>query len=373
MGALVVAVFRLGQAVHSWPAGALAAVLAVTSPSVLLLGPTAAKDIPFCVLVVAALVLEVRRPRRGEAVMALLALAGLLRPEAWLLAGAYWLHVARSGSGRERLRTAGLALLGPAVWILTDLAVTGEPFFSLTRTRALTAELGRETGFANVPSALAGGLADVITAAGVVGGAAGLALALRVEARRAAAPASLVALASAGFVAIGVAGLPLGTRYLLLPGMVLAAFCGLAALGWLSLDGGREKRAWAGGGALLLVALAATAPGRAEELERVNAILQYEKTLGVDLRALHGETRTARVLARCPRIYFYAGDYDVLVPYLSYDLDRPADDFASLQAEQASQGAVVLRRERQPPHDFRLEGENASWRVYSRGCSVRRE
>ena len=38
-----------------------------------------------------AIALEVERPRRGLPVLGLLAAAGLLRPDAWVLSGAYWL------------------------------------------------------------------------------------------------------------------------------------------------------------------------------------------------------------------------------------------------------------------------------------------
>ena len=52
------------------------------------------QDIPFAALVIGAVLLEAQRSRRGVPVLALLALAGLLRPEAWLLAGVYWLWLA---------------------------------------------------------------------------------------------------------------------------------------------------------------------------------------------------------------------------------------------------------------------------------------
>ena len=51
------------------------------------------QDMPFAALVIGAVLLEARRPRRGVAVLALLAVAGLLRPEAWVLAGLYWLYL----------------------------------------------------------------------------------------------------------------------------------------------------------------------------------------------------------------------------------------------------------------------------------------
>ena len=50
---------------------------------------TANIDVPFLALVLAAAAMEARRPRRGWPVLAALAVAGLLRPEAWLLGLAY--------------------------------------------------------------------------------------------------------------------------------------------------------------------------------------------------------------------------------------------------------------------------------------------
>ena len=45
-------------------------------------------------LVIWAAVLEAQRPRRGTPVFLLLAAAGLLRPEGWLLAALYWVWCA---------------------------------------------------------------------------------------------------------------------------------------------------------------------------------------------------------------------------------------------------------------------------------------
>ena len=58
--------------------------------------------------------------RRGPAVFALLAAAGLLRPDAWFVAGAYWLWcVVPSRSSRVSRRTlisyTALAAIGPLV------------------------------------------------------------------------------------------------------------------------------------------------------------------------------------------------------------------------------------------------------------------
>src|SRR5947209_8402085 len=82
-------------------------------------------------LIVWAAVLEVRRPRRGWPVLLLLALAGLLRPEAWLFIAVYWLWLFPSRDWPARLRLAALALAAPAIWLVSDLLVTGDALWSL--------------------------------------------------------------------------------------------------------------------------------------------------------------------------------------------------------------------------------------------------
>ena len=79
-------VFALGREWFDAATGVLATVIVLTRVPVLDFGARAYVDIPFLVLVLGALLLETRRPRAGVPVLALLALAGLLRPEAWLFA-----------------------------------------------------------------------------------------------------------------------------------------------------------------------------------------------------------------------------------------------------------------------------------------------
>src|SRR5436190_926550 len=77
-------------------------------------------DLPTAAFVVWAAVLEARQPKRGAPVLILLTLAGLLRPEAWLYAGAYWVWLGAP------LRLIGLAAAGPLIWLASDLAITGD-------------------------------------------------------------------------------------------------------------------------------------------------------------------------------------------------------------------------------------------------------
>ncbi len=60
---------------------------------VLSYGVRAYIDLPYLLLVLGALLVESRRPRAGWPVLALLALAGLLRPEAWVFSGLYWVYL----------------------------------------------------------------------------------------------------------------------------------------------------------------------------------------------------------------------------------------------------------------------------------------
>ena len=112
------------------------------SPPVVELVHEGGADLPALALIVWAAAVELDRPRRAPAlVLGLLALAGLLRPEAWLLSLAYlaWLR-------RFEPRLVALALAAPVLWALTDLLVTGDPLWSVAHTRDGTEILDRETG-----------------------------------------------------------------------------------------------------------------------------------------------------------------------------------------------------------------------------------
>src|SRR5437763_1874803 len=73
-------------------------------------------DIPYLALVVWAGALEVARPRRGLPVFLLLSAASLLRPEAWIIIGLYWLWFAWKAPWRARIGFAALAAIGPLAW-----------------------------------------------------------------------------------------------------------------------------------------------------------------------------------------------------------------------------------------------------------------
>src|SRR2546423_2041773 len=113
LGLLVIGVFRLGQELFGAWAGVLAAAIVATRVPILNYGIRGYVDLPTAAFVVWAAVLEARTPRRGAPVLVLLALAGLLPPEAWLYAGAYWVWLALAPD-----RAAGTRISGPAVRLL---------------------------------------------------------------------------------------------------------------------------------------------------------------------------------------------------------------------------------------------------------------
>ena len=70
-----------------------------------------------------------------------------------------------------------------------------------------------------------------------------------------------------GFLALGLADLPLLIRYLLVPAVMLCLFCGLLAFGWTALPRSDPAwRAWVAGGVVCLVVTAAFVPRQARAL-----------------------------------------------------------------------------------------------------------
>ena len=227
--ALVAAAYRLGRMAGGGAlAGAAAAALVATRPRLDFFASRTFIDVPFAALVLLAAAVLARDPRgRATPALALLALAGLLRPEAWGLAALYALWLARARA-LTPVRAA-LAVAAPACWLGLDAALTGDALHSLTSTQDLALELERDTGLENLWPSLTDGLGDLAGAGAVAGGALFAALRLR-ESAPVAILAVVAAAGVAAFVAIGFADLPLNDRYLLVPALALLVLAA-AALG----------------------------------------------------------------------------------------------------------------------------------------------
>jgi hypothetical protein len=241
---LVAGVYRLGRIAATPLVGAIAAALLLTRFDYPFLAARGYVDIPYMALVVWAGTLEATRPRRGVPVLVLLALAGMLRPEAWLLAAMYWVWVAWKASWRRRFLYAAIAASGPVVWASVDYLVTGDPLFSLHYTGGLAEDLGRQRPLSELPSAIPGFFENLVKlpvlAAAVVGGVIGIVL----SPRRMLMPLVLLLAGLATFIAIGIAGASVIERYLAVPALALMVLAAVTIGGWTMLLPGWIRTAW---------------------------------------------------------------------------------------------------------------------------------
>ncbi|MEA2298082.1 MAG: hypothetical protein QOF77_1018 [Solirubrobacteraceae bacterium] len=257
---LAAGLYRLGRLAFTPLVGAAAVLLLVTRFNLSFLAIRGYVDIPYMAIIVWAAALEAERPRRGTLVFVLLLAGELLRPEAWILAGLYFLWCAWRAAWPRRVLYAALTAAGPVLWAGLDALETGDPLFSLHSTSNLAGSLGRNTGLGSVPGLLWQYLVRLDKTPLLVGAIAGVVLAVWLVPRRVGMPLALLATGLATFGLIGAAGLSVIDRYLLVPALMAIVFCAVALAGWTMLEpGGLVRRVWALGAALLLLYGAASA------------------------------------------------------------------------------------------------------------------
>jgi hypothetical protein len=298
-------VYRLGSLWFDRPIGAVAALIVLTRAPYLSNGLRAYVDLPYIALCLGALVIESRKPRAGWPVLALLALAGLLRPEAWLFSFAYLVYLLvgpaeasdrpaaadpasssrqfgpegekrapldradtqiagliRPAIGRARgalfsptgAALVGLALAAPILWALFDWITTGSPTYSFTGTQETVETLKRQTGPIDLVLYGPRRLGEVLQWPGMVGALGGVVLGFAFLRRRSTLGLVATALALGAFALLGSAGLAIIARYTMLAGALLAIFVALALLGWRLLDFGHPwRRRWQAFAGLVLL------------------------------------------------------------------------------------------------------------------------
>jgi hypothetical protein len=298
--ALVAGVYRLGRLCFGPVVGAVAGLLVLSRFFVENLAAQGYLDISYVALVVWATALEIERPRRGPVVFALLAAAGLLRPDAWVLSGIYWLWCAHPADNRTRMRYLGLAAIAPVLWIGVDAVVTGNPLYSLHSTSGLAAELGRTQGLSEVLSSTWAYAVRIDKLPVVLGSIAGGLIAIWLAPRRVL--VLLVVLASLlfVFVAEGAAGASVVDRYMIGAAVVMLVFCAVAVGGWSMLRPGTAlRRVWMAGAALLVIYGGASA-ATTLSLTSLRTTLAYHEDFHEGLAAaLHSPAVKAQ-LKRCP-------------------------------------------------------------------------
>lgn len=386
LGVLLYAVFQLGRLTWSWQVGVLAAVLIGTSLPILARALTGYLDIPFVALVVLAATLELRRPRSGVPVLLILALAGLLRPEAWALAAAYWLYLAPRLDTRGRIGAAVVALSAPLAWAFGDLVVTGSLLHATTDAQEAGRSFG--VGAVSVVDRLTygwDGLRNILRLPVLLGGLVGLVIAASVAWARAVLPAALLGLALFSFGGLVLLGLPTADRFLFLPAVMLALFCAFAMVGWVSHEPGRRRRWWAAVGMLILVSIVVSAPGQVSRLQELEDDVTAQRRISEDLWELTRSPVSADLLTACspitlpthapqPALAYYLGRSPTHIR--SAELGVPARGaFVAPASDRAADLALGTASGSAPPvaipPGFRRTAGNASWSIHVRGCGGR--
>lgn len=413
-------VYRLGQLWFDRWVGAAAALIVLTRAPYLSNGLRAYVDLPYIALALGALVVETKRPRAGWPVLALLALAGLLRPEAWLFSFAYLGYLllgaaspsSQRGPGREErvsleradTQSAGLirpalvrardtlssphgialvilALAAPIFWALFDWITTGSPTYSFTGTEHTVETLKRQTGPVDLVLYGPRRLGEVLQWPGMVGAAGGVALGLTFLRRRSTIGVAAAALALGAFALLACAGLAIIPRYTMLAAALLAIFAALALLGWRLLEPGRPwRRRWQAFALVVLAMFFIWGPNQWSLDSTVNRDLTNQGTIERDLSGIAASGAFVKPL--CGPI---AVPNHRAVPRLAFDLHIAPTRIVSASEEGIPRRGYFLkpaspfvihnfildpndktRFSLGVPHGFRRVAANRSWVLYRR-------
>jgi hypothetical protein len=406
-------VYRLGALWFDRWIGAVAAAIVLTRAPFLSNGLRAYIDLPYIAFCLGALLVEAKRPRAGWPVLALLVPAGLLRPEAWLFAGAYWLYLAfefrpQRLTGRKHadmegrrpgirflrwelgwrgertaaalIGLAALALAGPVLWALFDWATAGSPTYSWTGTKETVETLERQTGPVDLVLYGPRRLGEVLQWPGMVGALGGVALGLALLRRRSVLGVAAAALALGAFALLACGGLAILPRYTMLAAAVLAIFVGVGLLGWrLLAPGDPWRRRWQVFAGLVALMFLVWLPNQWDLDSRVDTDLTRQAQIEGDLTDL---VETGAFEPICGPV---AVPNHRAVPRLAFGLDvRPTRIVSASEEEIPARGYFVapasdfvihnfILDPNDPtdfsldaPPGFRLVAGNESWQVYRR-------
>ncbi len=300
--AAVAGMYRLGRLCFGPLVGLIAALLLLSRFFIENLAAQGYLDISYVALVVWAVVLELERPRRGWPVFLALAAAGLLRPDAWVLSGAYWLWCSWRADNATRVRYLALAAIAPIVWIAVDAIVTGNPLYSLNATSGLAAELERTQGFGSVLGSVWSYGVRIDHLPVVLGGLLGIPIAVWMTPRRALVPLAAFALLLGVYVAEGAVGASVVDRYLLGAATALLPFCAVTVGGWAMLEPGSwVRRAWIVA-AVVLVAYGALSAANSISLSGLRTTLAEHEDFHKELAVALHSPRVQAQLHRCPLV-----------------------------------------------------------------------
>ena len=181
---------------------------------------------------------------------------------------------------------------------------------------------------------------------------------------------------------LAAAGLPIITRYLLLPGAILAIFAGAGAFGWTQVArDDPHRRWWIASGVLTLALLVAFIPKQVQRIDDLQGSIATQARISHDLYRL---TRTAPAPVFTRACGPVAVPNHRLVPLLADWLEIPPERVFSAQLVRPQTGTYVdpatqkvarnftldkhdpKRLTASVPAGFRLGAQNRSWRAWVR-------
>jgi hypothetical protein len=262
--------------------------------------------------------------------------------------------------------------------MLSDLAITGNPLWSLTNTRHTADQLHRVTGIANVPEYIPRRIGEILRVPVLVGAALGGVLSLLWLRRRALVGAAAGVLAVVVFAAFATTGLPINTRYAFLAAAILCVFCGAGVFGWTRLEhSDPHRRWWMIAGALVALALLAYAPAQYRLAHRQLDALAREHTIEDALVALVGD---GSITLRCGPV---SVPNHAPIPLLALYLKTSPRNIVSAQVKPIGFGQYVDPATKQVEQDYVLDPDdphlpvtvppgftevhaNSSWLIFQR-------
>lgn len=386
---LLVCVFRITQLLLGTLIAAVGVLIILTRTDLDFYAMRAVVDIPFLLLVFWAALLELERPRRGLSVLVLLSLAGLLRPEAWVFAGCYWLWLAPKLSRRDLVLYAGLVAAAPVIWAASDWIITGHPLHSLTSTRDVAGQFGRQRSVPKAISLIPDYLGANEKIVNVGAGTLGCLLGAYILRKRVALPAALMAIGLALFLAISAAGLSVIPRYLAVPSILLNVGVAVALLGWTLVNEQPARRVAIGIAILSLGLVAWRSVDWVNDLRKLHGQTLFVKHQHRDLKGILQDPSVAPLLGRCGPITVPTHS---AIPVIEYETGLPKNAIqasiaqkrppdhgllfigSSFNFEPAAQRSVTASSESSarkwwsnyPLSTFTYVASNPFWRVYAR-------
>ncbi|MFL5841028.1 MAG: hypothetical protein ACJ77Z_11330 [Thermoleophilaceae bacterium] len=385
---LIWAVYRFTKHLLGTLVAAVAVLVMLTRTDLEFFALRGVVDIWFLFLVFAAAAMEVHRPRRGWPVMALLALAGLIRPEAWVLSGAYVLWLLPEKGLRGIWPYVLMAASAPVAWLAWDWIVTGRPLYSLTSTRETAGEFKRDRGVVEALKLVPDYVGANEKVVNVAIGGLGAVTALWLLGKRALMPLALMGIGLITFLAIAAAGLSVIPRYLAVPSILFNLGVAVALTAWLLVrEPRRLHRLLLGLFVLTLLVVAWRARPYEKDFRKLHGQETFVKGQHVGLKSILDDPKVVPLLATCRPI---TTPTHSAVPVIRYQTGLPKDALqpSIAQLRPPARGLLVIgntfnfepsaarstsgvseRSARKwwsnyPLSTFKFVSGNAHWRVY---------